>query len=110
MNLWYAHLLLGPLMILVSYVFMRFPPKKINPVYGYRTQRSMRSQQAWDCANQYSAKPMLLVACATCLVQLVTYSLLSERDTVFWSAMFMAAAFVSIIPLTEIHLKNKGFK
>lgn len=29
------------------------PPKTINGVYGYRTSRSMKSQEAWIFANSY---------------------------------------------------------
>ena len=29
------------------------PPKEINPGYGYRTNRSMRSKPAWDFAQVY---------------------------------------------------------
>jgi len=34
------------------------PPKKINNIYGYRTQRSKASQDAWDFAQLYSADLM----------------------------------------------------
>ncbi len=69
----------------------------------------MRSQEAWDCANAYSGKALLIVAGSTCLVQLVTYSLMRTEDSIFWSAMFMAAALVLTIPITEVHLKREGF-
>ena len=32
-------------------VFLRRPPRKINGAYGYRTARSMASQEAWDFAH-----------------------------------------------------------
>lgn len=32
--------------------FLKRPPKKINHFYGYRTRRSMSSQEAWDFAHQ----------------------------------------------------------
>ena len=31
------------------------PPKKINDLMGYRTQRSKSSQEAWDYSQQYSS-------------------------------------------------------
>ena len=34
------------------------PPKKINNLYGYRTKRSMSSQEGWDFAQVYSANLM----------------------------------------------------
>lgn len=35
------------------------PPKKINALYGYRTKRSMASQEAWDFAQAYSSELMV---------------------------------------------------
>ncbi|MDA1027671.1 MAG: SdpI family protein [Bacteroidetes bacterium] len=35
------------------------PPKKINSLYGYRTKRSMASQEAWDFAQLYSGDLMV---------------------------------------------------
>ncbi|WP_429311932.1 SdpI family protein [Paenibacillus mucilaginosus] len=33
----------------------KFPPKEINALYGYRTFRSMKSQELWSEGNRYSA-------------------------------------------------------
>jgi len=40
----------------VSVFMERHPPKRINHFYGYRTPRSMASQEAWDFAQIYSAE------------------------------------------------------
>ena len=39
------------LLFLLSLIFWKFPPKKINNFYGYRTHRSMQNQEIWDFAN-----------------------------------------------------------
>ena len=53
-------LILGGLIFLIAgYIQHRFPPKKINHLYGYRTSASMKSQESWDFAQQYSAKKMM---------------------------------------------------
>ena len=36
----------------------KFPPKKINHFYGYRTRKSMRDQESWDFAQAYSSRQM----------------------------------------------------
>ena len=51
-------LFLGVLMLVVIAIVHLFPPKKINYLYGYRTPRSMKSQQHWDFAQPYSNKRM----------------------------------------------------
>ena len=46
--------LLIPLsMVFFGWRFTHRPPKDINGWYGYRTRRSMASQQAWDFAHKY---------------------------------------------------------
>ena len=41
-------------MLLLGWLLKKFPPKKINHLYGYRTQRSMKNQATWEAANTYS--------------------------------------------------------
>ncbi len=51
--------LVGLVFSLAAFISMRFPPKKINGIYGYRTSRSMKSQENWDRAQRYSSRLML---------------------------------------------------
>lgn len=46
--------LVGIIFLLSVIVLHFFPPKKINPLYGYRTSRSMKNQKNWDLAQDYS--------------------------------------------------------
>ena len=39
------------LLFILSLIFWKFPPKKINSLYGYRTHKSMQNQEIWDFAN-----------------------------------------------------------
>ncbi|QOI97015.1 MAG: SdpI family protein [Flammeovirgaceae bacterium] len=107
-TLW-MHLMLGPLMLVLSFLFKQFPPKKINHWYGYRTPRSMRSQEAWDFANRYSSYALVIVSGLTCLVQVITYSLMTFKSAIIVSAIFLSVALLAVIPLTEIQLNKKGF-
>ena len=49
-------LLVPALMLYFGWRFLNKPPKKINALYGYRTSRSMKSQQTWDFAHQMCGK------------------------------------------------------
>ncbi len=49
----------GLLTLIFGYTLLKFPPKKINWFYGYRTARSMKSQQRWDFAQTYSGREMV---------------------------------------------------
>lgn len=47
-------------MLLLFFLFQKYPPKKINLFYGYRTQRSMINETTWKEANQYSLRLSVL--------------------------------------------------
>jgi len=51
--------LTGAVFLLLGWVLYKYPPKEINSRYGYRTSKSMKSQDAWDFAQAYSGKLMM---------------------------------------------------
>lgn len=50
---------IGLLFVVSGFVLYKFPPKKINSLYGYRTSGSMKSQERWDFSQIYSAKLLM---------------------------------------------------
>jgi len=52
-------LLTGSIFLITGLITHFFPPKKINPLYGYRTPRSMKNQCNWDFAQRFSTKKMV---------------------------------------------------
>ena len=49
--------LLIPMAMLINGILhLRRPPKSINWHYGYRTKRSMKSQEAWEFVQQYCGR------------------------------------------------------
>ena len=48
----------GLIFAIAGFLMLKFPPKKINSLYGYRTKRSMSSQELWDFSQIYSARLM----------------------------------------------------
>ena len=59
--------------LVVGIVFWMCPPKKINGLYGYRTTRSRKSQEAWDFAQRYSAKLMTMFGLAALVLAAVAH-------------------------------------
>lgn len=57
-NLFLIPVCSGVVFILAGWVMLKFPSKKINSLYGYRTINSMKSQEHWDFAQNYSSKEM----------------------------------------------------
>ena len=46
------------LQFLLSIMFWKFPPKKINNWYGYRTHKTMLNQKIWNFANTVFSKKL----------------------------------------------------
>ena len=57
MGFWNFMLAMGLLfpvvMILFGTMFMKSAPKKINYIFGYRTELSMKNRDAWEFAHKY---------------------------------------------------------
>lgn len=49
---------MGGIFYVASWIQQKYPPKKINHFYGYRTSSSMKSQERWEFAQMYSARVM----------------------------------------------------
>lgn len=53
--------IVGVLFIALGVFLIKFPPKKINSLYGYRTSRSMQSHKAWHYSQRYSSKILAII-------------------------------------------------
>lgn len=49
----FMDLLIPLLMVGLGKLFIKHPPKRINGIYGYRTKRSMKTQETWEFAHRY---------------------------------------------------------
>lgn len=56
--------LTGSTFLLAAAIQYKFPPKRINHFYGYRTKNSMQNQECWNFAQRYSAVQMMRTATA----------------------------------------------
>ncbi len=74
----------GGILILAGIIMWYFPPKKINPFYGYRTNSSIKSQQHWDFAQKYSAKESIKLGALLAVVPLILFIIDIEHYTGMW--------------------------
>lgn len=49
----------GLLFMIAGLILLKFPPKKINSMYGYRTNSSMKNIEKWDFAQKYASIEMM---------------------------------------------------
>ena len=94
----------GPIYIIAGIIMKKFPPKKINGLYGYRTSRSMRSKENWDFAQQYAAVEMIRWGILLTCIALPGYFIYLNFWVSFALGLFIATAFMAI-PI--IHTEKK---
>lgn len=88
-------LLTGGCFALAGYITKRFPPKKINHLYGYRTKTSMRNQEIWDFAQKYSANEMIKLGA----IMLALAAVVWLADIQFKGDIVLALVLTVIFPL-----------
>ena len=107
-----CNLLLPALLIIVGALMARFPPKKINALYGYRTERSMKNEDTWQFANKYSGALIwkigwiALAVAAVLSIALWRFGkgVMSIVNLLLTTAQCVAV--IVIIPMTERALKD----
>ena len=87
--------LVGIIFIIVSMIMLKFPPKKINFWYGYRTPNSMKSQERWDFSQEYSAVEMRKMGVIMLVISFAGFLL--PVDMLVKTAIGMAIMFGAII-------------
>ena len=98
--------LVGLFFSLAALITMKFPPKKINGIYGYRTSRSMKSQENWDIAQRYSSRLMLKQGMGMLAIGglLIALPLTEEVSAVISIALLIVSVIVLFVQ-TEKKLK-----
>lgn len=93
----------GAILIVAGAIMYRFPPKKINFLYGYRTMNSMKSQERWDFSQKYSSKELMKFGLFLFVLSLLGLFDISEGIV---NGIVVLFVFLPIIS-TEIALRKK---
>lgn len=100
-------LLFGLIFIIMGIVQLIFPAKNINPLYGYRSNLSMKNIENWNFAQKYSRKIMFYFGVIFLLIALS--GLLFEINYIFASIISLGCmttfCFLTFV-LTEKKLKK----
>jgi uncharacterized membrane protein len=104
-----VNFLTGVIFIIAALIQIKFPPKKINSLYGYRTKNSMKSQEAWDFAQLYSAKLMLRFGGGLTLISLLLnkVSLSKPEYEVVASTFIISSVVILMLAIVEKELKKR---
>ena len=98
--------LVGLAFSIAAFITMKFPPKKINQIYGYRTSRSMKSQENWDIAQRFSSRLMLKQGLVMLAIggMLIVLPIPDEVSAVISAALLIISVIVLFVQ-TEKKLK-----
>jgi uncharacterized membrane protein len=98
----------GPIFVIAGIIMMKFPPKKINSLYGYRTFSSMKSQERWNFSQKYSAQELIKVGFILTLSSLIGLVFdLRENIGVLIGLGFMLIAIIVLLIRIEKAIKIK---
>lgn len=95
---------IGFLLIIIGFIMFRFPPRKIIFFIGYRTKRSMNSQESWDFSQKYAASEMMKSGVALLPMSLI--GLVTSLSDFGNFAIIIVFIFVPILR-TELKLHRK---
>ena len=108
---WVIDLLVPLMMVFIGGWFMKTPPQDINPMIGYRTQRAMQSQEAWDFAQMAAGRYYLLFGLPLLVLTVLGKLFLPELLPVeYMTFVYMGVGLVVLIVpifLVEKQLKEK---
>ena len=95
----------------IAYCLKNYYPKEPNPWVGYRTRRSLKSNDSWTLANAYAGKLLFRYSIAEiCLFPLVVVIAGPPAQFVFLiTACLWTMALFTTIFQTERMLKKSGY-
>ena len=84
----------------------KWPPKKINHFYGFRTSTSMRNQEIWEFAQQYSSDKIQKLGGYTILLGVLAFFINFHQMWAIW----VGIALVTLLPVLMIIQIEKELK
>ena len=54
-KIFFLQFLIGSVFFIMGLIMIKFPPKTINDLYGYRSSSAMKNIEKWNFAQKYSA-------------------------------------------------------
>ena len=94
------------LLLFFSIVFYFFPPKKINALYGYRTNKSMKNDEIWSFANSFFNNTLIKYSAISFIAALLFVFVTSVEIT--WQPMvfLLLTLAVSVIKTEQVLSQN----
>lgn len=105
---WIFDLIIPLMMIILGHLFCKHPPKTINYILGYRTRRSMSSQENWLFANKRMGQLWFKWGLVLIVIVVLTRLLLPlENETLVQINMYIGLVFM-MAPIVIVERELKG--
>ena len=92
-------------MLGVGFILLKFPPKEINHLYGYRTTRSMKSKEVWEASNKFAAQALIKISLWSLLFPIFSY-LVFPKYGILISIIGNTILLLATLPMTENFIKK----
>ncbi len=96
----------GLIFYVVGYIQFKYPPKKTNHFYGYRTRTSMQSQEVWNYAQTFSAKKIQHLGVYSFFGGILAYFVNIDQ----FYGMWIGISLVTVLPILLISKIEKELK
>lgn len=106
MNPYYYVLSINGLLFVLGIIFYFFPPKKINALYGYRTNKSIQNEEIWQFANQFFAKQLLVYSGVSFIAAML---LVYINPKISWQPMVIMVLCLGVSVIKTEQALNKVF-
>lgn len=102
--------LAGAVFILIGFIQLIFPPKKINQIYGYRTSSSMKDKRSWGFAQNCAAKEMIKLGVAFTLISFIGLIFNPDENLAMVLGVTLIIAMVTIFIIRVEKAIKKNFR
>jgi uncharacterized membrane protein len=94
--------------LIVALISSKWPPREINMLYGYRSRRARKSQEAWDFAQQFGNRRMFEIAFVQMAVGVMGLWIpLDQIVGLVISIVLMTLCLIYLMATTEKELKRR---
>lgn len=106
--LWIVSMILPVTLIVLGAVMKKHYPKEPNTLVGFRTTRSMRSQEAWEYANSRAGQLMLPGGLAAAGVCVLLNLLLPLKTDILLLIDLIPGFFFLFLPVVKVEKELKA--
>ena len=94
-------LLIPAIMIVIGLLFRKTAPKEINYIYGYRTNRSMKSKETWEFAHRCCGRLWLVCGCVLLSLSVIAILFTVKQSHSVTGTVEMVIIFVQLAVLIQ---------